>query len=200
MKTGMQNSLKLKRWVGLVVSVFLLVFAAVNSARWLVVDDRQKADVIVVLAGETDVRPALGLELLRGGYGSRLVLDVPAGGKIYRWTQVDLAQNYIQTLPESKLISICPIRGLSTKDEAVEAGKCIDGTGGRKVLIVTSDYHTRRALSIFRTLVTGHEFCVAAAHEPEEFGRKWWRHREWAKTNFYEWLRLSWWELIDRWR
>ena len=36
--------------------------------------------------------------------------------------------------------------------------------------------------------------------DPREFGVRWWRHREWAKTNFYEWLRLAWWELIDRWR
>ena len=32
------------------------------------------------------------------------------------------------------------------------------------------------------------------------FGIQWWQHREWAKTNLYEWLRLAWWGLIDRWR
>jgi len=176
------------------------IFASINSAKWLVVDDPRKSDLIVVLAGETDVRPALGLDLLHKDYGSRLILDVPAGGRIYRWTQMELAEKYIQSLPEANSVSICPIRGLSTRDEALEAARCIDTIGGRRVLLVTSDYHTRRALSIFQAIVPNHEFCVAAAHEPVEFGEDWWQHREWAKTNFYEWVRLAWWELIDRWR
>ena len=65
---------------------------------------------------------------------------------------------------------------------------------------VTSDFHTRRALSIFTSEVPSHTYSVAAAYDPREFGVQWWRRREWAKTNFYEWMRLGWWELIDRWR
>jgi hypothetical protein len=41
---------------------------------------------------------------------------------------------------------------------------------------------------------------VAAAYDPNEFGVQWWRHRQWAKVDFDEWLRLIWWELVDRWR
>jgi hypothetical protein len=62
-----------------------------------------------------------------------------------------------------------------------------------------SDYHTRRALRIFTKEAPNHSFSIAAAYDPREFGVQWWRHREWSKTNLYEWMRLTWWELIDRW-
>jgi uncharacterized SAM-binding protein YcdF (DUF218 family) len=66
--------------------------------------------------------------------------------------------------------------------------------------LVTSDYHTRRAISIFRHMVLGYGYSVAAAFDSREFGVRWWEHREWAKTNLGEWTKLVWWELVDRWR
>ena len=181
------------------MGLFLLA-AVADSGRFLVVDQPRKSDVIVVLAGETDRRPTRGLELLDQGYAPRLVLDVPAGATIYQWTQTELAQKYVQGLPQAKLITICPIYGLSTREEAREAVRCLESAGGRRVLLVTSDYHTRRVLSIFSREVPSYDYSVAAAVDPREFGMAWWRHREWAKTNFYEWVRLAWWEVIDRWR
>jgi hypothetical protein len=170
-----------------------------GSGRFLVVDLPCKSDAIVVLAGETYRRPARALELLNRGYAPRLILDVLADSRIYQWTQPELAEKYIRGLPEGKSITICAIHGLSTKEEAGEAGRCLESVGGRSILLVTSDYHTRRALSIFSREAPTHEYSVAAANDPREFGVQWWRHREWAKTNFCEWLRLAWWELIDRW-
>ena len=125
---------------------------------------------------------------------------MPADARIYQWTQPELAEKYVQGLPESKSITICAIHGLSTKEEASEAGRCLESMGATSVLLVTSDFHTRRALSIFSREVPSHNYSVAAAYDAREFGVQWWRHREWAKTNFYEWIRLVWWELIDRWR
>ena len=171
-----------------------------GSGRVLVVDRPRKSDVIVVLAGETDRRPVRALELLNQGYAGRLLLDVPAEVTVYRWTQAELAQKYVQGLPQARSITICPIYGLSTREEAREAGRCLESVGGRSVLLVTSDYHTRRALSTFSWEAPNYDYSVAAVFDPREFGMAWWRHREWAKTNFYEWLRLLWWEVVDRWR
>ena len=185
---------------GIAIAGLVLVIALANSAKWLVVDAPEKSDVILVLAGETDLRPALGLDLLRQGYGRWLILDVPADAKIYQWTQLDLAQKYVQNLPEANSIKICPIHGLSTREEANEAAQCVSRIENRRILIVTSDFHSRRAISIFRVRIPKYEYSVTAAHNPAEFGQEWWQHREWAKTNFYEWLRLLWWELVDRWR
>ena len=106
-----------------------------------------------------------------------------------------MAQKYIQDLPQGRVASaVCPIDGLSTKDESKDAEKCLAREGGKSVLIVTSDFHTRRALNIFRREVPGYEYSVAAARDEAQFGARWWTHRQWAKTLVDEWLRLIWWK------
>jgi uncharacterized SAM-binding protein YcdF (DUF218 family) len=173
-------------------------FAAM-SARLLVVNDPSHADVILVLAGEADRRPQRGIELLNSGFAPRMILDVPASAKIYQWTQPELAAKYVEGLPEGKQIILCPIAGLSTKAESRDAQACLQQAGAHRVLLVTSDYHTRRALSIFRHELEGYEFRAAAAYDPREFGVSWWTQREWAKVNVGEWARLLWWQAVDRW-
>ncbi|MGA8684936.1 MAG: ElyC/SanA/YdcF family protein, partial [Candidatus Sulfotelmatobacter sp.] len=77
--------------------------------------------------------------------------------------------------------------------------KCLHREGAKSVLIVTSDFHTRRALEVFRREIPGHEYSVAAARSEEQFGVRWWTHRQWAKTLVDEWLRLIWWKIVDQW-
>jgi len=181
-----------------VLSAFLLFLT--TSGRFLIVNQLQRADVIVVLAGETDRRPSRGLDLLSQGYASRMVLDVQAAARVYDATMLQLAQNYVQSLPNRQSVIICPIVGLSTKIEAQEAAGCLQKLGAHSILLVTSDYHTRRALSTFRHELPGHQVYVAAAYNPQQFGGAWWEQRQWAKLNFDEWIRLVWWQTADRWR
>jgi len=182
----------------LIVIIAVLIFAA-NAGKILVQNGPQRSDVIVVLAGETEYRPALALQLLDQHYASRVLLDVPTASEIYNIKQLQVAQQYVNSLPESHSIDICPIEGLSTKAESHDVARCLVHEPGTKVLIVTSDFHTRRALRIFRREIPERTFSVAAAYGPTQFGTHWWRHREWAKTCVDEWLRLGWWEAIDRW-
>jgi len=184
----------------LVVGLGILIGFAAASGWLLVVDRPEKADVILVLAGETDRRPLRGLQLLDQGFASRMILDVPAGTQIYQWTQLQLAQKYLEGLPEAKAITLCPITGLSTRDEARDVTLCLQQPGAGNVLLVTSDFHTRRALTIFQHEIPDHHFSVAAAFDSREFGMQWWRHREWAKTATNEWTKFLWWCLVDRWR
>ena len=176
----------------------LLLFAIV-SGRLLVINDPQTADVIVVLAGETDSRPARALELLSQNYAPRMLLDVPAGEKIYKPTMLEIAHDYVRQLPQQWSVSICPIVGLSTKAEARDVAQCLKQWNVHSVLLVTSDYHTRRALSIFKHELGGRRCWAASATDPQQFGINWWQRRQWAKLNFGEWLRLMWWEAVDRW-
>ena len=72
--------------------IWIFIFAAVlaalcvefgkNAGRLLVVDAPQPSDVILVLAGETDHRPARALELLDQGLGRQVVIDVPAATRM----------------------------------------------------------------------------------------------------------------------
>jgi len=184
--------------VRIVLLAFLLLWLVAQSGGFLVVDQPQKADAIVVLAGETEHRPARALELLAQGYADRVVIDVP-DARVYGSTYVELARAWASTLPQAALVSICPIHGLSTKAEAAESADCVHKVGARSILLVSSDYHTRRARSVFQCQLPQATIRVAAAYDPEQFGAPWWLHRRWAKTNVDEWLRLIWWELVDRW-
>jgi|SRR5215469_16578246 len=183
----------------IVVLVVLVLWLVARSDRFLVVDDPQKSDVIVVLAGETDLRPARALELLQQNYANKVVIDVEADSRVFDSSLVELAQKWAASLPQASQVSVCPIHGLSTKAEAPEAGECAKKVGAGAILLVTSDFHTRRAASIFRHQLPATPIHVAAAYDPEQFGDPWWRRRQWAKTNFGEWVRLIWWEFVDRW-
>ena len=188
-------------WIVVVlVIVVLSVGLAAKAGSFLVVDSPRSSDAILVLAGETDRRPQHALELLARGYGRRVVLDVPNNAKLYEFTQIRLAEKYIQDQSQAASISICAIDGLSTKDEAKEAERCLQREGAKSVLIVTSDFHTRRALEVFQREFPGREFSVAAARNEQGFGSRWWMHRQWAKTFVDEWLRLIWWKAVDQWR
>jgi DUF218 domain len=192
-----------KKYVWFIALALFAVFSvglAAKAGDFLVVDAPRPSRVILVLAGETDRRPRRALELLAQGYAPRIVLDVPSNARLYQFTQIELAQNYIQSLPHPAMVGICPIDGLSTRDESRDAEKCLDQMDAKSVLIVTSDYHTRRALQVFRREFPGHEYSVAAAHNEEGFGTRWWTHRQWAKTFVDEWLRLIWWKVVDQWR
>ena len=182
----------------LVVAVFLILGS--QAARLLVIDRPQKADAIVVLAGETSVRPAHALELLRQGMVTRVFLDAESRDVIYDQHLTDVAQRFIDAQPDKEHISVCPIVGLSTYAETDDVNRCLQSCGVHSVLIVTSASHTRRALSIFRRRLPQYQFSAAAAQDSTHFGPAWWTNREWAKTTLDEWTKLVWWELVDRWR
>jgi len=192
---------KLRIWVwACALMAALAVALAADAGSILVVDAPERSDVILVLAGETDHRPARGLQLFDQGYGRRVVLDVPAGAEIFGFKEVQLATKYAQERPEAASVRVCPIFGLSTRDESHDAAKCLAGMEGTRILLVTSDFHTRRALSIFRHEVHGKMFSIAAAHDDAQFGTRWWTRRQWAKTCVDEWLKVLWWNAVDRWR
>ena len=180
--------------------VVIFVALASQAARFLVVDEPGKSDVIVVLAGETNVRPARALELLRLGFAPREFLDAETRDLLYDQRLTDIAQKYVNGLPEANRVSVCPIVGFSTNAEADDVDRCLQPLGAHRVLIVTSDYHTRRALLIFRHRLPQYQFTAAAARNPQQFGEAWWTHREWAKVTFDEWSKMLWWEAVDRWR
>src|SRR5579859_6649072 len=114
----------------LIVVFLILVALASQAARFLVVDEPVKSDAIVVLAGETNVRPKHALELLRQGVAPRVFLDVKAGDLIYDQRLVEVAGKYAAGLPEANQISVCPIAGSSTDAEADDVGRCLQPLGG----------------------------------------------------------------------
>jgi len=185
--------------VSFLVLVFIVAALASQAARFLVVDEPGKSDAIVVLAGETKVRPARALELLRQGVAPREFMDAETRDLIYDQRLTDIAQKYVNSLPEASRIAVCPIVGFSTYAEADDVSRCLQSMGAHRVLIVTSEFHTRRALLIFRHRLPQYQFSAAAARNPAQFGEAWWTNREWAKVTFDECSKMLWWEAVDRW-
>jgi uncharacterized SAM-binding protein YcdF (DUF218 family) len=183
--------------------ILLLVIGcllASQAARFLVVDNPEKSDAIVVLAGEVRGRPALALQLLRQGMAPRVIFDAENDDAIYDQQLTEIAEKYISSQPEADHLSVCSIAGRSTMAETADVARCLQPIGAHRVLLVTSDYHTRRALTIFSHGLPQYQFTIAATHNDAQFSIRWWTQREWAKTTFDEWQKLFWWEAVDRWK
>ena len=189
------------RYFRFCIVLFLVgILAASQAGRFLVVDDPEKSDAIVVLAGETNFRPMRALELLRQGMAPRVFLNAETRNLIYDQQLVDIAQKYAASLPEANRISVCPIVGFSTNAEVDDVSRCLQSLDAHRVLIVTSEFHTRRSLMIFRHRLPQFQFSIAAARNAAQFGEAWWTNREWAKTTLDEWMKMLWWQAVDRWR
>ena len=189
------------RRLSLLAAAAAVALFAIFAARLLYVNEPEPSDAIVVLNGGSWARTQGGLQWLRRGEAPRLVLDVKAEAEKWGQTEGALARQWIARLPppEPLQVSVCAINALSTRSEAEQVTRRCLG-GAKRVLIVTSAYHTRRARSIFRHIDPSRHYAVAAVKEPRYFGFSWWRHRQWAKTTVEEWAKLIWWEAVDRWR
>ena len=133
------------------------------------------------------------------GFAERIILDVDARPGMFGKSDADLAYDFLRE-KGSLGSEVCPIREDSTFGEAVDVKRCLERRKVNSVLIVTSDFHTRRALSIFRKRLPQYEWSVAAASAPYHNADQWWRHRRWAKAALDEWEKYLWWKLVDRWR
>jgi hypothetical protein len=186
----------------LVLLLALLLFARFAGSM-LVRDHPEKSDVIVVLAGDSqDERYRRGMELLRAGYGRHLFLDASSDSRYFGHTPAEYAEAFVRQDAKEMAaqVSVCAFELDSTLTETGYVGKCLEPFHPANVLLVTSDWHTMRARSIFVHHLPQYHWSVAAAKDPRLFGTSWWRRREWAKITFNEWLKVIWWNGIDRWR
>jgi DUF218 domain-containing protein len=185
------------------VLLFAIVLFGLFAGRLLVRDHPEKSDVIVVLSGDSqDQRYRRGMELLRAGFGERLLLDAPSDSSYFGHSPAEYAENFLKQDAGDMLskVQVCPFEEDSTVTEARYIVKCLEPLHVRSVLLVTSDWHTARARSVLQTRLPQYHWSVAAALDPRLFGAQWWKHREWAKTTFQEWLKVGWWNVVDRWR
>ena len=186
------------------VPLFAVAIAAVlHSGNFLVVVNVHRADAILVLAGDfNDRRYQKGIELLRQDYGQQLLVDASEDVTLYGHTHADWARRFVSESPTEvrDRVRVCPIREDSTAAETKYVATCLSYLPvGSRILLVTSDYHSRRALSVFTNRLSSYRWYVAPASDPTQFGVRWWQHREWAKNDVREWQKLLWWEVVERW-
>ncbi|MCU1339219.1 MAG: hypothetical protein JWO19_4800, partial [Bryobacterales bacterium] len=126
-------------------------------------DAPEKADIALVLAGDAEGNRILtAAELARRGFVPRVLVSGPSG--VYGYYECDLAIPFAVKAgyPESYFLHF-ENNARSTKDEARDAVARLRQLGAHKILLVTSDYHTRRAGKIFRSAAPDLQFVVVAA-------------------------------------
>ena len=190
---------RIRKFLLIVLFLVAVVWLLRASGPFLVVDNPAKSDVIVMLDGdENDVRYNHTLELLRAGFGPRALVDAAHDYRTFGKTQAQWAQEAIATAPPDVRgrLAVCPIAGESTFTEMASIRQCLQGAGARSVLIVTSDFHTRRALSVARKRLPEYQVSIAAARTRVS-APGWWRSRWALKFVFLEYEKLLWWKLVE---
>jgi uncharacterized SAM-binding protein YcdF (DUF218 family) len=149
----------------------------------------QRADAAFVVAGDISGHRILkAAQLVREGYVPKAIVSGPEG--MYGFHESDLAIPFAEQAgyPESYFLPF-PNRALSTNEEAHAAAEEFQKLGVKRVLLVTSDYHTRRAGNLFRAAAPDVDFVVVAARDDHFSPRGWWRDREGRKTFVTEWAK-----------
>ena len=204
--------------IALAIVVGLLLVGYVQRAnilsamgRGLVrADALEKADAIVVLAGQVPVLEIAAADLYHAGWAPKVVVtrepDNPAVlALIKRGVRAeplfDLQRRYLRELgvPESALVSLQSVVE-TTADEAELVTEWARHNNARRLIVVTSNFHTKRAGYIFARATRGHDIQILmhpATLTPFD-PNTWWHRRpvlltglvEWQKTVFY---RLRYW-------
>jgi len=191
----------------LVLVAVVVGLASEYAASFLRVNNAEPSDVMVVLGGGfDDSRYWRGVQLMKDGWAPRMILDAEESGEKFGKTNAQMAREFLERVHADNT-SVCAVAADSTYGEAEDLARCLAPLHASSVLIVTSDYHTRRALSIFEARLPRYHWSIADVYAPVEDGGKerlagdnWWKNRRWAKTVFEEWQKLIWWELIERWK
>jgi uncharacterized SAM-binding protein YcdF (DUF218 family) len=158
-------------------------------------------DAAIVLQGSIaaeKARVAGAMDLLRKGAADRMLLSVPKesywGQSVPPMARSFLERNYGSDL--AARVDFCETRGdvNSTVQEAQALGPCIRERRWQSIVIVTSDYHTRRAGMLWRRTARQDpnlHVWVEGVTDPE-FQLPWWRHRQSAKVWVMETSKLVW--------
>jgi uncharacterized SAM-binding protein YcdF (DUF218 family) len=151
-----------------------------------------RADAILVLAGDRfGSRLIKGAELARQSWAPVVYMSSPR--LRYEWYEDELALPFLERRGYPRTM-FHPLRNesRSTSDEARLLLPELRKRKVRDLLLVTSDYHTRRSGRLFRRMAErfGMHVTVIAAPDREFHAAGWWRSRESRKLVFYEWIKL----------
>ena len=179
--------------VFLVVLVFVLYLVRHPVLRFvggvLIDDDSPRASDVVVVMGDDNYagdRATKAAELIKAGWAPRVV----ASGRYLRpyadMSQLERRDLLDRGVPASAIIPYSH-HSANTKDECVAIGNLLGYRGWKHVVIVTSNYHTRRVNYICsRLLPPGTDMHVVAAPDSEYDPETWWQHRKSIKLFAHE--------------
>jgi len=188
------------RFAVVVILAALALFLLSRAGSFLVVDDPQPSDAMVILEGSGDT-PGYGraASLVQQGYAKVVILDANVSKTLYGRSEAELAAEFLKRTGQYDT-QICPVLSTGVFNEANDVKQCLHRIGARSAVLMTSDFETRRTLDIFQKRLPQYRWSVAAASTPYHFAEAYWKHRGWAKTVVVEWEEYLWWKLYEQWR
>ena len=190
--------------VNLIILLCFLVFCAVLylargpilrfvAESWIVEDPLGKADALVVLSDDNFYadRATRAAELLREGKAPLIVASgrrLRPNAGIAELMEHDLIERGV---PKEKILRL-PQDSDSTKEEAEGVLKLAKEKKWHSLIVVTSNYHTRRARYIFRRVFPqGMEVSVASARDGDFDPQHWWEKRQSTKKLIREFAGMA---------
>lgn len=149
----------------------------------------RKAEVAIVLGGDLGGdRAAMGCDLLKRGIVDRIWFS--SSQAIFGHTESEMAKEWAAAhgCDPAKMTALHADVD-STGDEARSIALKLKSEGIHSYLLVTSNFHTRRAGNLFRRSAPGIEQTVVAAADDNFPVDRWWKDRRTRKTFAYEWLK-----------
>jgi uncharacterized SAM-binding protein YcdF (DUF218 family) len=198
--------------VGVVVALGIAAGALLAAGRVLVVADPlpARADAIVVLAGSVPDRTLEAVDLYRAGIAPRIVVTrerIRRGDAALRARGVRLPEGDDLTLvalgqlrvPATAIV-VLRRRANSTEQEARTIARWACARHVRRLVVVTSRAHTRRARLILRQALGPQvEVAVRPSRYDPFAAARWWRVRRDAKIVLSEWEKLAHYWLGEYW-
>ena len=198
--------------VRLIALVFIIIFLLIlylarapllraTAAAWIVDEPLEKAQAIVVLGGDSRAGDRLrhAVQLYRAGWAPRIVLSGAPFRTYFNESELMAHEARQMGVPAEHVI-LAPSRADSTLEEALGLREVLAGHEFRKIILVTSNFHTRRARTIFLAVYRprGTRVIVSAAPDQRFDPKTWWQHREGRKQMATEVAKLlyTWWELL----
>jgi uncharacterized SAM-binding protein YcdF (DUF218 family) len=174
----------------LALTVFLLRAPLLTAAGQVLVEDDgpQKADLIIVLGGDDfGTRIVKAAQLQQAGYAPSVLVSGPPhllGPESDETIEYARRQGYSRSLFQP-----LPSKADSTRTETALIGQYLREHGVRKIILVTSNYHTRRAAKLMRKQNPGVWTVVVPAPDPSFTPSAWWKRRDGRKTFLFEWMK-----------
>jgi uncharacterized SAM-binding protein YcdF (DUF218 family) len=199
--------------VNLIVLVCLVVFCTILyiargpilrfvAESWMIEDVDGKADALIVLSDDNFYadRAQRAAELLREGKANLIVASgrrLRPNAGIAELMEHDLIERGV---PKDKIVRLAHDAD-STREEAEAVVRLAKERKWHSVIVVTSNYHTRRARYIFRRVFPQEiEVHVASARDGDFDPQRWWGKRKSIKelTKEFAGMVVAMWELSGK--
>ena len=170
-----------------------------GASSWIVEDPIVNADAIIVLSDDNFYadRATRAAELFREGKAPMVVASgrrLRPNASIAELMEHDLAERGV---PKDKILKLAHDAD-NTKEEAEALQHLAQQQKWNSVIVVTSNYHTRRTRYIFqRTFPHAMDVRIASARDGDFDPDKWWEKRISIKKFTHEWVGMfvTMWEL-----